>query len=134
MSMRIMSHAGAVGVGGSLAIFSFLVGWWVAVLVAYILNVEERTAMKGIIIGNLAGAVMSLAIFQGLLAAIPHTGIVSLIFVTIFIVSAFLARRASREKEIGGRSEKTLDRDGQGVGADSGWACSTDLNRIRLYL
>ncbi len=98
VSRSLMSHAGTVGVGGSLAIFSFLIGWWVAVLVAYILDVRESTAMKGVFVGNLAGAAVSLAIFQGLLIAIPHTGIVSLIFVTIFVVSAFLTRRASRRQ------------------------------------
>ncbi|MFH0849061.1 MAG: small multi-drug export protein [archaeon] len=99
-SRRLLSHAGKVGVAGSLAIFSFLIGWWVAVLVAYILDMEEGTAMKGIIVGNLAGAFMSLAIFQGLLITIPHPGVVSLIFVMIFVVSAFLARRASRQTSV----------------------------------
>jgi hypothetical protein len=61
---------------------------------------EEGTAMKGIVVGNLAGAFMSLAIFQGLLIAIPHPGVVSLIFVMIFVVSAFLARRASRQTSV----------------------------------
>ena len=98
-SRRLLSHAGRFGIAGSLAIFTFLIGWWVSTLTAYILDVEEGTAMKGICAGALVGGVTSLAIFQGLLAAVPNPGIISLIFVTIFVVSAYLTRRASRRKK-----------------------------------
>jgi len=98
-SQRLLSHAGRFGVAGSLAVFAFLIGWWVSALVAYILDVELGTAMKGIFIGALIGGLTSLAIYQGLLIAVPNPGIVSLIFITIFIVSAYLTRRASRRKK-----------------------------------
>jgi len=98
-SQRLLSHAGRFGVAGTLAIFAFLIGWWVSALVAYILDVELGTAMKGIFVGTLIGGLTSLAIYQGLLIAVPNPGIVSLIFITIFIVSAYLTRRASRRKK-----------------------------------
>jgi hypothetical protein len=98
-SKRLLSHAGRLGVAGSLAMFAFLIGWWVAAVVAYILDVEMGTAMKGIIAGTLGGGLFSLAIYMGLLAAVPNPGIISLIFITFFVVSAYLTRRASRRKK-----------------------------------
>lgn len=68
-------------------------------MAAYILNVELGTAMKGILVGALLGGLTSLAIYQGLLIAVPNPGILSLIFVTIFVISAYLTRRASRRKK-----------------------------------
>ncbi|GEM_PF-633593 len=100
-SKRLLAHAGRFGVAGSLAIFAFLIGWWVSALVAYILDVEIGTAMKGISAGALVGGLTSLAIYQGLLVAVPNPSIISLIFITIFVVSAYLTRRASRRKESG---------------------------------
>jgi len=99
-SQRLLLQAGRFGVAGTLAIFAFLIGWWVSALVAYILNVELGTAMKGIFVGALAGGLTSLAIYQGLLIAVPNPGIISLIFFTIFVISAYLTRRASRRKKM----------------------------------
>jgi len=99
-SQRLLLHAGRFGVAGALAIFAFLIGWWVSALVAYILNVELGTAMKGIFVGALIGGLTSLAIYQGLLIAVPNPGIISLIFVTIFVISAYLTRRASRRRTV----------------------------------
>lgn len=95
-----MLHAGRFGVAGALAIFAFLIGWWVSALVAYILDVELGTAMKGIFVGALIGGLTSLAIYQGLLIAVPNPGIISFIFVTIFVISAYLTRRASRRRTV----------------------------------
>ena len=100
-SHRLLSQAGRLGVGGALAVFAFLIGWWVSALVAYILDVELGTAMKGIFFGALLGGVTSLAIYQGLLIAVPNPGIISLIFFTIFVISAYVTRRASRRKTAG---------------------------------
>jgi uncharacterized membrane protein len=99
-SQRLLSHAGRFGVAGTLAVFAFLIGWWVSALVAYILDIELGTAMKGIFVGALIGGLTSLAIYQGLLMAVPSPGIISLIFITIFVVSAYLTRRASRRKGV----------------------------------
>jgi len=98
-SRRLLSHAGRFGVAGALAIFTFLIGWWVSALAAYILDVELGTATRGIFAGALVGGLTSLAIYQGLLIAVPNPGIVSLIFITIFVISAYLTRRASRRKK-----------------------------------
>ncbi|MCJ7505692.1 small multi-drug export protein [Candidatus Bathyarchaeota archaeon] len=100
-SRRLLSHAGRFGVAGSLAIFAFLIGWWVAAVVAYILDVEMGTAMRGMVAGTLVGGFTSLAMYQGLLVAVPNPGIISLIFVTVFVVSAYLTRRAGRRKKNG---------------------------------
>jgi len=97
-SRRLLAYAGRFGVAGSLAVFAFLIGWWVSALAAYILDVELGTAMKGISAGALIGGVTSLAIYQGMLVAVPNPGIISLIFITIFVVSAYLTRRASRRR------------------------------------
>jgi len=97
-SKRLLSRAGRFGVAGSLAIFAFMIGWWVSAVVAYILDVDLGTAMKGILAGQLMGGAMSLAMYQGLLVAVPNPSIITLIFITIFVVSAYLTRRASRRK------------------------------------
>jgi len=98
-SQRLLAHTGRLGVAGALAIFAFLIGWWVSALAAYILNIELATAIRGIFVGALIGGLTSLAIYQGLRVAVPNPSIISLIFVTIFVISAYLTRRASRRKK-----------------------------------
>jgi hypothetical protein len=86
LSKYLLAHASAIGMTGVLAFSTFLIGWWVAVVIAYFLNVRVTTSMKGVGLGLGVGAFVSWASYQGLLGWIPNPIIITAI--TLIVSSA----------------------------------------------
>jgi hypothetical protein len=86
LSKYLLAHASAIGMTGVLAFSTFLIGWWVAVVIAYFLNVRVSTSMKGVGLGLGVGAFVSWASYQGLLGWIPNPIIITAI--TLIVSSA----------------------------------------------
>jgi hypothetical protein len=81
-------HAGRIGLAGALALCTFLVGWWVAIIISYVLNVDVKTTMKAVIIGLLIGAGFSQISYEGLVKWLPDPLIVTAILLAIFVLIA----------------------------------------------
>ncbi len=84
---------------GTMALSSFLIGWWVSAVLALLLGIGVRVALKGSAMGLMAAAAVSLALYKGLIMAIPDAWVVGAIFLVIFFASTAILRRiASRSK------------------------------------
>ena len=86
ISNYLLAHAGVVGITGILAFSTFLLGWWVTVMIAYLLNVKVSSTMKGTGVGLVVGAFVSWVSYQGLLGWIPNP--IVIIAITLIISSA----------------------------------------------
>jgi hypothetical protein len=84
----VAAHAGGIGLTGVLALCTFLVGWWVAIGISYVLNVGVKTTMKATTIGLLIGAGVSQASYEGLMKWLPNPLIVTAIILTIVVIIA----------------------------------------------
>ena len=84
ISSYLVTHAGAFGMVGVIALSTFLIGWWVTVIVAYLLELEVSTAMKGTGVGLLVGAFVFWASYEGLMRWIPNPLIITALTVVIF--------------------------------------------------
>jgi hypothetical protein len=92
-SKRFMTYSGRLGVQGALAVCTFLIGWWITTVIAYILDLDTNTAMVSIFSGLLAVGLLSLAIFEGFVRLIPDPVIVVLIFLFVFIITGLVMGR-----------------------------------------
>jgi hypothetical protein len=86
ISNYLLAHAGPIGITGILAFSTFLVGWWVTVMIAYLLNVEVSSTMKGTTIGLAVGAFVFWVSFQGMSRWLPNP-----IMISAFILIVFFA-------------------------------------------
>ena len=86
ISNYLVARAGFIGITGVLAFSTFLVGWWVAVMMAYLLNVKLSAAMRGTGIGLVVGAFVFWTSYEGLLRWIPNP-----IIITAITLAAFFA-------------------------------------------
>lgn len=95
-------HAGKIGVGGALALCTFLIGWWVAVVLSYVLDVDVKTTMKASALGLLIGAGVSWVSYEGLIKWLPNplvvTGVLIIIFAAIARVLGTVAKREAASK------------------------------------
>ena len=83
-STYLVDHIGVFGVVGVIALSTFLIGWWVTIIIAYLLDLKVSTAMKGTWIGLLIGAVFFWASYEGLTRWIPDPLIITAITLVIF--------------------------------------------------
>ncbi len=95
-SHLFMTYSGRLGVQGALAVCTFLIGWWIATVIAYLLDLDTRTAMVSIFSGLLAGGLLSWAIYEGFVRLIPDPAIVVFIFLVLFIAAGFVVGRLSK--------------------------------------
>ena len=86
ISNYLLARMGSLGITGVLAFSTFLVGWWVTVMIAYLLNVEVASTMKGTGIGLAVGAFVFWASYQGMSRWMPNP-----IMISAIILIAFLA-------------------------------------------
>jgi hypothetical protein len=95
----LVAHAGVFGTIGVIAFSTFLIGWEVTVVIAYLLDVKVSTAMKGTGVGLLIGALFFLASYEGLMQWIPNPLIVTAITVVIiFILVRVITYKAQSQK------------------------------------
>ncbi len=88
LSNYVLAHAGVIGISGVLAFSTFLVGWWVTVMIAYFLNLKVSTTMKGTGMGLVVGAFVFCASYQGLLRWVPNPFIITAITLIVFSAMA----------------------------------------------
>jgi len=84
ISNYLLAHAGVIGITGVLAFSTFLIGWWVTVMIACLLNVKVSSTMEGTGVGLLVGAFVFWASYQGLLRWIPNPIIITAITLVVF--------------------------------------------------
>jgi hypothetical protein len=87
-STYLVTHAGVFGIVGVIALSTFLIGWWVTIIIAYLLDVKVSTAMKGTVIGLLIGAFVFWASYEGLTRWVPNPLIITAITLIIFSAAA----------------------------------------------
>jgi len=97
ISSYLLAHAGFIGITGILAFSTFLVGWWVTVMIAYLLNVKVSSTMKGTGVGLVVGAFVFWASYQGLLRWIPNPIIITaLTLVVFFAIGRLILHKAEQ--------------------------------------
>ena len=107
ISNYLIARAGSIGIIGILAFSTFLIGWWVTVMLAYLLNVKVSSTMKGTGIGLAVGAFVFWASYQGLSRWIPSpiiiAGITLIVFLALGRLMLHKAEQASRTIPTGKR-------------------------------
>jgi len=83
---HLLARMGSIGITGILAFSTFLVGWWVTVMIAYLLNVKVSSTMKGTGVGLAVGAFVFWASYQGMSRWMPNP-----IMISAFILIVFFA-------------------------------------------
>jgi len=100
-STYLVDHVGVFGVVGVIALSTFLISWWVTIILAYLLDLKVSTAMRGTGLGLVIGAVFFWASFQGLTRWIPNPVIITAITVVIFsALGRIITYKAQRRKTI----------------------------------
>jgi len=105
ISNYLLAHAGVIGITGVLAFSTFLIGWWVTVMIAYLLNVKVSSTMKGNGVGLVVGAFVFWTSYQGLLRWIPNPIIITGITLIVFFA---LGRLIFHEAEQASQTFPTL--------------------------
>jgi len=95
-SRLFTTYSGRLGAEGALAVCTFLIGWWIATVIAYLMDLDTRTAMFSIFSGLMAGGLLSWALYEGFVRLIPDPATVIVIFLVIFIVAGFVVGRLFR--------------------------------------
>ena len=98
-SRLFMTYSGRLGVQGALAVCTFLIGWWIATVLAYLMDLDMKTVMISIFSGLLAGGLLSLAIYEGFVRLIPDPAIVVFAFLVLFVVTGFVVGRLFKRME-----------------------------------
>ncbi len=96
-SRLFVTYSGRLGVQGALAACTFLIGWWIAVVIAYIIDLDTRTAMIGIFSGLLAGGLLSWSIYEGFVRLIPDPIVLVVVFLSLYMVAGFVVGRIFRK-------------------------------------
>jgi len=97
ISNYLLAHAGPIGITGVLAFSTFLVGWWVTVMIAYLLNVEVSSTMKGTGVGLAVGAFVFWASYQGMSRWMPNPIMISaIILIAFFAIGRLMIHKAEQ--------------------------------------
>jgi predicted membrane protein len=87
-----------MGITGVLAVSTFLIGWWVTVMIAYLLNVRVYATMKGTVVGLIVGAFVFWAAYQGLLHWLPNPIIITAVtLLAFFALGRLIIHRAETQ-------------------------------------
>lgn len=76
-------YAGRSGILGILALSTFLAGWWLAVMIAFITELEILHAMIGIFVGLVAGGLLAWGLYYGIERAVTSPLLLASIFIGI---------------------------------------------------
>ena len=100
ISNYLLAYAGIVGITGVLAFSTFLIGWWVTVMIAYFLNVNVSSTMKGTGVGLVVGAFVFWAAYQGLLRWLPNPVVITAItLIVFFAIGRIVLHRAEHTSQ-----------------------------------
>jgi MFS family permease len=100
ISNYLLAHAGVIGITGVLAFSTFLIGWWVTVMIAYLLNVNVSSTMKGAGVGLVVGAFVFWASYQGLLRWLPNPVVITAItLIVVFAIGRIVLRKAEHTSQ-----------------------------------
>jgi len=97
-------HAGRFGIFGILALSTFLVGWWLAVILAFVADLEIPYAVSAIFVGLVGGGLLAWGLYYGIETVIHNTLILAAIFiglglVTGTITNAMIGRMRRRRRK-----------------------------------
>jgi MFS family permease len=102
ISTYLVTHAGAFGIVGVIALSAFLIGWWVTIVIAYLLDVKVSTAMIGTGVGLLVGAFFSWISYEGLARWVPNPLIITAIMMVIFSALARIITYKAQPRKANG--------------------------------
>jgi len=104
ISNYLLAHAGFIGITGILAFSTFLIGWWVTVMIAYLLNVKVSSTMKGTGFGLVVGAFVFWTSYEGLLRWIPNPIIITAVTLLIcFTLDRIILHKAKHTSQTSSR-------------------------------
>jgi len=108
-STYLVNYIGVFGIVGVIALSTFLIGWWLTVVISYLLDVRVRTAMKGTCLGLLVGAIVFWGSYEGLMRWIPNPLIITAITVVIFSASARIITYKAEHRKAGSSPNCIVD-------------------------
>jgi hypothetical protein len=79
----LTSGAGRFGTYGVLALSTFLVGWWAAVGIAFILQLETPYAISAIFVGLVAGGLLAWLLYMGIGGIVGNPLISAVLFLGV---------------------------------------------------
>jgi hypothetical protein len=79
----LTSGAGRFGTYGVLALSTFLVGWWAAVGIAFILQLETPYAISAIFVGLVAGGLLAWLLCMGIVGIVGNPLISAVLFLGV---------------------------------------------------
>jgi len=88
-----------LGIAGIMIITTAFIGWWLSVIISYILNLELKEAMRPIAVGLSLGGVFAWAVYTGLAMAIPNPTLLAIAFLGILIGLTQILERMMGKKE-----------------------------------
>lgn len=102
-------YAGRSGILGILALSTFLVGWWLAVMLAFITELEILHAMSGIFVGLVAGGLLAWVLYYGIERVVASPLLLASVFIGIglavgTVMQILVARMRMRRRTRGKRS------------------------------
>ncbi|MGC8850085.1 MAG: hypothetical protein ACP5QI_06395 [Candidatus Bathyarchaeia archaeon] len=74
-----------LGTAGLIVIATMFIGWWLPVIISYLLNLGLREALKLIALGLVLGGVFAWALYSGLTMAIPNPLLLTMVFLGILM-------------------------------------------------
>ena len=81
---------------------TFLIGWWVAVVLSYVLDVDVKTTVKASAVGLLVGAGVSWVSYEGLIKWLPNPLVVTgILLIIVAVIARVLGTMAKREAASG---------------------------------
>ena len=92
-SFDLTSDFKIFGVIGMIVLSSMLVGWWVAVLISYFLQLKLGITMKSIFFGLSLGALLYGLIYSGLTLVLSNPLILAIVFLGIVLLVSQLSKR-----------------------------------------
>lgn len=76
-------YAGRSGILGILVLSTFLAGWWLAVMLAFITELEILHAMSGILVGLVTGGLLAWGLYYGIERVVASPLLLASIFIAI---------------------------------------------------
>ena len=92
-SSDLTSDVKKLGVIGMIVLSAMLLGWWVAVILSYFLQLELRITMKSIFLGLSLGALLYGLIYSGLTLAVSNPIILPIVFLGIALLISQISKK-----------------------------------------